>query len=624
MHPVVVSPRRRSRLVPAALAAVPALLFPLAPAAADSLPAVHRVSAPALAASDVVGVPAPRFSPDGKWAVYVQDAEIDGAFELWSVRRWPGSVPVRLSAALPTGRAVADFAIAPDSSRVVFLADQSAAGKFELWTVPIDGSTSPAVLNQSLPSGGQVVSFALAPDGSRVVYLGDVRTDNQFELWSVPPAGPGAQRRQCSPDPQTAGNDVEAYTIASDAQHVIFAGLLRNNGVDELWSAPITCSSVGARISPVPSNGALGIFYSPGLEFRTTADGSRVIFAGDFQNPGPVALWTVPAGGPATSAHLLSPPPPPGAGGAAAFEVASGVNRVVLRGDLFTAGVQELWSVAADGSGSPQHISSSTPQADGDVTDFVIASGSSPQVAFRGDQLVDQRFDVYRVSINGGGQPVRLNATTVATAAAGTDLAFSPDGQRILFRGDFATSGRVELWSASSSGGAGSAVRLNPASVPTGGNVDAFAVDATSARVVFAGDVAVDGRRELWTVPVAGPGSSAARLHPAAAAGEGVAEFELSPDGSQVAFLAALRDPTQAELWIAPVAGPAPAAPVHDPPVTGGNATAPLAWADDSLGVLFLGDLATAAKFELWDADVRIFRADFEGGDTAEWSAAVE
>ncbi len=611
----------RTRLS-AGLAVVAAALFVLFPAPATAAPTVHRVSAAALAASDVVGVPAPRFSPDGKWAVYVEDAEVDGAFELWSVRRWAGSVPVRLSAALASGRAVTDFAITPDSSRVVFLADQNAAGRFDLWSAPIDGSSPPTQLDQSLPSGGQVVSFAVAPDGSRVVYLGDVRTDNQYELWSVPPAGPGSQRRQCSPNPQTAGNDVEAFTLAADSQHVLFAGLLRNNGVDELWSAPITCSSVGVRVSPVPSAGALGIFYSPGLEFRTTADGSRAIFAGDFQTPGTINLWTVLAGGPATGAHVLNPPPTAG-GGVAAFAVAPGTNRVVLRGDLFTSQVEELWSVAADASGSAVRISSSTPQANGDVTGFVIGPGSSPQVVFRGDQLVDERFDVYRVPLTGGSQPVRLSGTAVATASAGSDLAISPNGQRIVFRGDFATAGKTELWSASTSGGAGSAVRLNPSSTPAAGDVEAFVIDATSSRVVYAGDVGVDGRRELWTVPIAGPGNSSARLHPAAGSGENVSAFELAPDGSSVAFLADLRDATKDELWVAPTAGPAPSAPVHDPPPSGGNATTPLAWADDSLGVLFLGDLTIAAKFDLWDADLAIFRSDFEGGDTSEWSSTT-
>jgi hypothetical protein len=154
--------------------------------------------------------------------------------------------------------------------------------------------------------------------------------------------------------------------------------------------------------------------------------------------------------------------------------------------------------------------------------------------------------------------------------------------------------------------------------------VDAFAIDATSAQVIFAGDVLTDARRELFGVAIAGPAAQSVRLHLAADANENVSAFALAPDGARVAFLADLTTEGRDALWTAPVVGPDTAAvQAHADAVAGGAAVAPLAWSADARGVLFLGDLLVNQQFLLWDADEAIFAADFEEADTSEWSSAV-
>jgi hypothetical protein len=611
-------PSRRRRLRAPLVAA---LAFVALPALAAN-PAVHRVSDLGIANSGVAQSPPedqPRFSPDGKWAVWTQDAEISNAWNLYAARRWEGSTPARLSAAYTAGQGIAAFAITPDSQRVVYLAGSFSTGLYQLWSVAIDGSSSPVRLNPTPPANGGVTGFEIAPNGSRVVFRGDLPTDEEFALWSVPVAGPSAQAVQLSPAPQVAGSDVNAFVITADSQRAVYDGVLRNNAVDELWSSPLA-GGAAARLNPQLA-GAFGVDPSPAVAFRSSADGSRVLYVGDFRTPGRFELFTVPAAGPATSASAISVTAVP-QGNVAEFELASGTPKVVFLGDLLVAGTVQLWASAVDGSGTPVRLSHASPVSGGNVTGFAIASGASPRVLFRGDAFVDERYDLYQVAITGGG-PTRLNSVSVATGDVETDFAISPDGTAVVFRGNLNSADKIELYSAASNGGSGSAQRLSPSSTPTGANVDAFAIDATSTTVVYAGDVSTDGRTELWSVPIAGPASSGLRLHPAPGANQNVTAFALSPGGADVAFIADLVVDQRFDLWWAPLAGPAATAPVAVTAVAGGNVELPLVWADDGHGVLFLGDLETDQRFPLWDADTMIFRADFEGDDTAEWSSAV-
>jgi hypothetical protein len=584
-------------------------------------PAVHRVCDLGIAAGDVGATPpaaAPRFAPDGEWVVWTQDAETDNGWNLYAARRWDGSPPLRLSAAYAAGSGILAFEITPDSRRVVYLAGTFGSGLFQLWSVPIDGSVSPVRLNPVPPADGGVAAFALAPDGSRAVFAADIPTHGELAVWSVPVAGPSGNADRLSPVPQVPGNDIGRFVVTADSSRVVFDGVLRNNGVDELWSAPLA-GGAAVRVSPNFSAGAFGVDVAAGVAFRSTSDGSRVLFAGDFLNPGLSELYTVPAAGPATSAAVIDVTAVP-QGRVAEFQLAPGAARVVFRGDLLVAGTQQLWSAAVDGSGTPVRLSHASPVPGGDVTGFAIASGSAPRVLFRADALVFERFDLYQVPIDSTG-PTRLNGTSVASGDVEPDFAISPDGERVVFRGNLNDATRVELYSAATGGGSGSATRISPTSTPAGANVDVFAIDATSARVVYAGDVATNGRTELWSVPIAGGAST--KLHPNADANENVTAFALAPDGASVAFLADLATNDRFDLWVAPSAGPAADAPVGVPAIAAGDADLPLAWSGDGLGVLFLGDLETDGRALLWDADRAIFVADLEEGDTSEWSSAA-
>lgn len=578
-------------------------------------PKTHQVSAAGVAQSDVTDLPAAVVAPDGRTIVYVHDADENEAHELWAVRRWIGSVPVRLSDNLPAGRAIVDFEITPDSSTVVYLADQDADNRFELYSVPLDGSDPAVVLNPTLASGGDVLLFTLSFDGARAVFLADVDTDEEVQLWSVPVDGPSSQADLLSPDTLIAGEDVLAFAITPNSSRVAFAGAIRIAGVVEIFTAP-TAGGASVRLSDTASGGANGVNLVPELGFAVS--NTRALFAGDFTSPGVVELWSAPiasAGG-ADPVHAA----PVTGGNVTAFEVAATAGRVVFRGDLLVDERYELWSAAADGSGSEARLSESSPTAEGDVFEFDFGPGAAPRVVFRADSIVDERFDLFSRAIDGGGSPTRLNPTTVGAGDVEPGFAVSPDGARVVLRGDLLVDERIEVWSASTSGAVGSAAKINP-NPPAAGDIDSFAITATSSHVVYAGDGTVDGRVELWGVPIAGPTTSAVKLHAAAGANENVGAFALSPDGARVAFLADLEPEGPDMVWMADVGGAAGnGVAAHAAPVAGGNALAPFGWSPESLGVLFRGDLLTNDKFDLWLADHAIFWDGFESGDLGEWS----
>ncbi|KAB2963878.1 MAG: hypothetical protein F9K18_08080 [Thermoanaerobaculia bacterium] len=601
-------------------------LFPLllaAPAGALD-PRTHQVSPTGIALGDVAATPdavLPRFSPDGEWLVWVQDATVNEGWNLWAARRWEGSAAVLLSDAYPANEGVVAFEIAPGSARVVYLAGAfGPSGPFQLWSVPIDGSAPPTALHAA-PAGYGTADFALTPDGARAVFLADLPTAGQFALWSVPVAGPAGQADRLSPVPSQAGQDVEVFAISPTSGRVAFAGTLTADLFSKVWSAAIGGPAASTPISPLPSDPAQGAVITADLPLAFSNDGARVLFAGDFQTPGTVQLYSnTPTGSPSQADRLNSPPVSGGA--VVAYALGPGTNRVVFRGDLLVDERFELWSAPVDGAVNATRLSTSTPSGFTDVTHVVIAPDAQPRVLFRADVLVDEAFDLFTVPV-AGGTPTRLSVTGVGTRSLQPDFAVSADGARVVFRGNFTAAGKIELYSAATDGAQSSAVKLCPTPV-LNGNVAAFAIDASSTRVVYAGDVLSDGRIELFGVPISGPSTSSARLHPAAGAGENVSAFALAPDGSRVAFLADLTTEGRDALWVTPVAGPETAAvQAHADAVANGAAVPPLAWSADARGVLFLGDLLVNEQFLLWDADEAIFRADHEEGDTSEWTSAL-
>lgn len=427
----------------------------------------------------------PKFSPNGLYAVYGQDAITDGAFELWSVAL-AGGAPVRLSDVLSSGQHVA-FAISPNSARVVYMVDQDTPGKTELYSVPIGGGASTR-LNFNLADGRNVINFLISPTSDRVFYVADKVTDNTFGLYSVPIAG-GASVRL---DPnQSSAWDVDAYRVSPDGSTVVFQLVATAYGNGELWSVPADGPLEDAvKLSPtLVSGGAVD------GDFQISPNGATVVYRADADVDESHELFAVPIGGGVPIA--LSGALPPGGSVSSGFLITPNGSRVVYRADQAQAFLFQLYSVPI-GGGTATVLNGALSAARDVAGDFLL-SPNGTRVVYRADQDVDTVDELWSVPV-AGGTAVRLNGALVAGGDV-LDFEVSPDSARVVYRADQEVDTLNELWSAPLAGGA--AVKLNR-SLVSGGDVQNFRVSPNGAWVVYGADQDDDGVDELLRAPIAG------------------------------------------------------------------------------------------------------------------------
>jgi hypothetical protein len=167
------------------------------------------------------------FSPDGDWAVFMADLQVEGVDELWSIGLNSANTVHLLNPTLASGGEVLSFRLSSDG-RAVFRADAQVDERIDLWSSPIDDSAAPIKLSGTLVSGGDVQTLGIA--GEWAVYIADAVTDGRDELWSVPADGHEAPTRRSDTVPP--GRDVFSFRLTPSGNRLVY---LANLGpVDEL------------------------------------------------------------------------------------------------------------------------------------------------------------------------------------------------------------------------------------------------------------------------------------------------------------------------------------------------------------------------------------------------------
>jgi len=295
-------------------------------------------------------------SPDGSRVVYVSDPAAAERWELFSVRMDGGGgirSSVRLSAPLPPGGRLLQFAISADGARVVYCADQEVVGRFELYSVPIDGAphferaSGPRrgwlKLNGPLAPGSHIGSaccsddaFVLSPDGSRVVFMtqpgSDALPESLFtssieggDLTLLASAGsieilgfsPGGERvlyrngstasgiysaRVDASEPpvrltQALSSNSGPYVISPDGKWVVYRADAQVSDRFEVFARPIDGSQPALRLNaPMTPNGDVFGFSSGGSypALQVTADSAFVVFDADLDDDEVLELFASP------------------------------------------------------------------------------------------------------------------------------------------------------------------------------------------------------------------------------------------------------------------------------------------------------------------------------------------
>lgn len=507
---------------------------------------------------------APKISPNGLWAVYGQDADVDGAFELWSVPV-AGGTPVRLSDTLSAGQHVT-FDISPNSARVVYMVDQDTTGKTELYSIPIGGG-SRTKLNATLGTNRNVISFQISPVSNRVFYAADGGlTQNVFELYSVSITGGTVVR--ISTD-KGSNWDVDNYKVTPDGAWVVYRPVATAFGFGELWTVPAEGPSELSAIL----NRSLGAGGAVESDFQISSNGQRVVYRADAVLDETFELYSVPTDGTGSSTRLSGIM----AGDVTAgFRISNDSSRVVYRADQATAGTFQLYSVPLTGGSTT--VLNGALGAGKDVEPGFAISPDSTTVAYRSDEDVNDVIELYSVPI-GGGTPTKINGALVSGgdvlgSTAAPDLEITPNSARVIYVADGTADGRNEIFSVPIGGG--TAVKLNR-SLAAGGNVQNFRITADSNWVIYGADQDADTVDELLAAPTAG-GTVVDVSGPLVFGGDVILKYvtlpnvwQVSSNSRDVVYAADEDVDSEIELYVSSLGGGPPGAPTSVV-ATAGNA----------------------------------------------------
>jgi Tol biopolymer transport system component len=268
--------------------------------------------------------------------------------------------------------------------------------------------------------------------------------------------------------------------------------------------------------------------------------------------------------------------------------------------DETTLNRRELYIVNIANPGNPVRINAPLT-VNRDVIDFAVSPDGS-QVVYRADQDADDVFELYRVNTAQPGNAVKLSGALTPNGWVRSGFVFSPDGAHVAYRADQEVVDRLELYLVDVAT-PGSSKKLN-SSLVTGGNVyTSFEFSPDSSTVGYVADQEQDDVLELFAAPIVTPGTTK-KLNGTLTAGGDVCRFEWSPDSTRVAYCADQDTDEVMELYTVPLASPGQAVKVNPPLVSGGKVTSGYDFSPDSSFIVYAANQDSATRTEVYRADL--------------------
>jgi hypothetical protein len=234
----------------------------------------------------------------------------------------------------------------------------------------------------------------------------------------------------------------------------------------------------------------------------------------------------------------------------------------------------------------------------GNVVDFAI-SPDGRFVAYLADQETKGTFELYTVPV-GGGTVVNVSQLS-GTILEVIEFAWAPNSSRIAFRAfnPFTgnTGGNTELFTNFTSGNS----LVTVSNFSTSGNVDAFEWSPTSQWIAYTINP-ITGSSLQFRLYVAPPNQENQSFSisniPAASNRITIGEFQWSPNGSIIAFLADIRGIGVNELLVAePILNTVPVA--ISGTLADGGEVVEFAWAPNNSRIAYIADQNIDEKFDL-------------------------
>lgn len=186
--------------------------------------------------------------------------------------------------------------------------------------------------------------------------------------------------------------------------------------------------------------------------------------------------------------------------------------------------------------------------AGGDVIRFKW-SPTSDRLAYRADQDVNERFDLYTVRPDGQ-QLTRVNGDLITDGDVSYYFSWSPNGQRLAYIADQDQVGMLELYTVLPNGSQNTKVSGN---LMAGGNVLNFKWSPDSQRLAYRADQDVDSRFELYSTTAIGLIN--AKINGTLTAGGDVYYYDWSADSSLLAYNADQDTDDKLELYVSGFVG---------------------------------------------------------------------
>ncbi len=478
----------------------------------------HKLSGVNAANGDVNSF---KISPDGKFTIFRGDLRAYGKLELFSVPT-TGGARVTLSKGLSTDCEVNRFLISPNSETVVYSALSSTGESCGLFSVPIGGGT-PIELHPR-EAGFFLRDINITFNNENVIYIVEQISDPpQAMIHQVPIGGgeiellsyvcEGELDYLITPDSQHivfryytitgvsqlkistmngeqeelifSSNHISQYSISLDGAYIVY--LEEISGKKELFSIPFE----GNTASPL--NGDL-LAGGEVLDFEIAPNSDYVVYLADETTHNQYLLYQAPIDGSATGTPLIPPSMIDPNENVSSFSISPDSQWVVYRGDFRVDERFELFSVSiADGV---NFCLTPTIIDDGDVSSYQITPNSLG-VVFIADRLTDEVDELFGVFINGLG--IRRLNDTLPDGGEVSSFMISPNSQGVVYRADQSEYDVYNLYAIPTLRRAGvMPLQINPELV-LGGDVDYhYAITPDNKGVVYIADQEIDEFDELF------------------------------------------------------------------------------------------------------------------------------
>jgi hypothetical protein len=298
------------------------------------------------------------------------------------------------------------------------------------------------------------------------------------------------------------GGFVSQFVLSPDGQHVVFFGRYDGSAAPnvELFSSRIDGSVQSTRLNgPLPGFGDVATNAYPSYIMGFTPDGSRVFFSADSQQDQWFDVFSSRVDGSTPAAMLLSGN---ALNGTARYFTATPDGLHVLFTAAAPGGDFHLYTAPTDGSSTAQTVDTDSEYVfrftlTSDGTKAVYTSGATQNTAallWRNSNATGPEYGLStEYGLSGGVNNVQ------------SGFVVTGDNSHVAFIGKTGT--RFELFSRPLDGGFTSPLKLNtllPTGPYDGGGVSYVAAVPNSNRVIYSGDVVVDGQGDLYSRPADG------------------------------------------------------------------------------------------------------------------------